>query len=261
MSRHARPRRVLPGLRRVRGSLQPPVRKTPLLLTAAVAGALFAGLPLGLGSAAEDPGPASSVAAAATAQSWGIGGDVGMPMDPETETTARKELTAAEAEARLEVLRADRENRTAQAAERASRAAAERAAAARPDFVLPVNGRLTSCFCTRWGTMHWGIDLAAPMYTPIYAAGAGVVTEAGAASGFGNAIYIQHDNGDVTMYGHMEVVEVQAGDIVNVGDEIAKVGSRGYSTGPHLHFEVYEGGLEGQRVDPIGWLAARGVKV
>jgi murein DD-endopeptidase MepM/ murein hydrolase activator NlpD len=88
-----------------------------------------------------------------------------------------------------------------------------------------------------------------------------VVTEAGPASGYGNVIYLQHENGDVTVYGHMEVVEVQAGDIVTAGQLIAKVGSRGFSTGPHLHLEVYDGGLRGERVDPIDWLAARGVRI
>ncbi|MBA2415537.1 MAG: M23 family metallopeptidase [Geodermatophilaceae bacterium] len=188
-----------------------------------------------------------------------------MPLTNEGETGARKQLTAAEAEARMQVLIADRAARAAQAAERASRAAeraaAERAAAARPDFFTPVAGRLTSCFCPRWGTMHWGIDLAAPMMTPIYAVGDAVVTEAGPASGYGNVIYLQHENGDVTVYGHMEVVEVQAGDIVTAGQLIAKVGSRGFSTGPHLHLEVYDGGLRGERVDPIDWLAARGVRI
>ncbi|MBA2555189.1 MAG: M23 family metallopeptidase [Geodermatophilaceae bacterium] len=246
MSRHARPSRA-------RRAFGPPTRKAPLLLTAAVAGALFAALPLGLG-AAEDSGQAGDIAALiAPAQGGGIGSDVGMPLDAESETGARKDLTAAEAQARLDVLRADRANRVSRDA--------ERAAAAEPDFVAPVVGRLSSCFCQRWGTMHWGIDIAAPMMTPILAVGDGVVTKAGAASGYGNVVYIQHENGDVTVYGHMEVIEVETGDIVAAGEEIARVGSRGYSTGPHLHFEVYDGGLDGERVDPIGWLAARGVRI
>jgi murein DD-endopeptidase MepM/ murein hydrolase activator NlpD len=71
--------------------------------------------------------------------------------------------------------------------------------------------------------MHWGIDIAAPMYTPMYSAGDGVVVEAGPATGFGQAVYIQHDNGDVTVYGHMEVIEVTAGQRVVAGQEIALV--------------------------------------
>jgi murein DD-endopeptidase MepM/ murein hydrolase activator NlpD len=143
--------------------------------------------------------------------------------------------------------------------------AAQRAAAAGGGPVLsgswsvPVNGRFTSCFCQRWGTMHYGIDIAAPMFTPVYSVGDGVVVQSGAASGFGQAIYIQHSNGDGTVYGHMEVLYVTAGQTVAAGQQIAGVGSRGYSTGPHLHFEVHVGGMNGPRVDPVIWLADRGV--
>ena len=75
----------------------------------------------------------------------------------------------------------------------------------------------------------------------------------------GQAIYIQHDNGDVTVYGHIETIYVDAGRQVVAGQEIAGVGSRGFSTGPYLHFEVQQGGIGGTRVDPLDWLAARGV--
>jgi len=109
--------------------------------------------------------------------------------------------------------------------------------------------------------MHWGIDIAAPMYTPMYSAGNGVVVKAGSEAGFGLAVYIRHDNGDVTVYGHMEVIKVVTGQRVTAGQEIALVGSRGFSTGPHLHFEVYIGGLDGVRVDPVRWLASRGIYV
>ncbi|MGY1771565.1 peptidoglycan DD-metalloendopeptidase family protein [Blastococcus sp. SYSU D00813] len=136
------------------------------------------------------------------------------------------------------------------------------AEAARPDAVLPVQGaRLTSGFGARWGTMHAGIDLAAPMYTPEYAAMDGVVLEAGPASGYGNAVYIQHENGDVTVYGHMEEILVVPGQVVRAGDTIALLGNRGQSTGPHLHFEVHVGGLNGTKVDPIPWLRERGVQI
>lgn len=136
------------------------------------------------------------------------------------------------------------------------------AEAARPKAVAPVNGaRLTSGFGPRWGTLHAGVDLAAPMRTPEYAAMDGVVLEAGPASGFGLAVYIQHDNGDVTVYGHMDEILVQAGQVVRAGDTIALVGNRGQSTGPHLHFEVRSGGLNGPKVDPISWLSERGVQI
>nr|WP_246214886.1 M23 family metallopeptidase [Modestobacter muralis] len=95
--------------------------------------------------------------------------------------------------------------------------------------------------------------------TPEYSAEDGVVLRAGAASGYGQAVYILGVSGDVTVYGHMEKILVSAGDVVEAGDKIALVGSRGQSTGPHLHFEVQKGGMNGKRVDPVQWLAARGV--
>jgi murein DD-endopeptidase MepM/ murein hydrolase activator NlpD len=145
------------------------------------------------------------------------------------------------------------------AAEAAAAAAAE---AARPRTVLPVaGGRLTSTFGARWGTLHAGIDLAAPMLTPEYAAADGIVLEAGPAGGYGNAVHIQHGNGDVTVYGHMEEILVLPGQVVRAGDTIALLGNRGQSTGPHLHFEVRVGGLDGQKVDPVPWLRERGVAI
>jgi murein DD-endopeptidase MepM/ murein hydrolase activator NlpD len=167
---------------------------------------------------------------------------------------SRTERDAEQEQAALAQADADRI-----AAEAAAAAAAE---AARPEAVLPVQGaRLTSGFGPRWGTMHTGIDLAAPMLTPEYAAMDGIVLEAGPASGFGNAVYIQHENGDVTVYGHMEQVLVTAGQVVQAGDTIALLGNRGQSTGPHLHFEVHVGGLDGTKVDPVPWLRERGVAI
>ncbi len=145
-----------------------------------------------------------------------------------------------------------------QAAAAAARAAAG-GANVTGEWAVPLNGEITSNYGSRGGSMHYGVDIAAPMYTPIYSAGDGVVVQAGSASGFGQAIYIQHDNGDVTVYGHIETIYVSAGQQVVAGQEIAGVGSRGFSTGPHLHFEVQQGGMGGTRVDPLDWLAARGV--
>jgi murein DD-endopeptidase MepM/ murein hydrolase activator NlpD len=158
--------------------------------------------------------------------------------------------------------RAQRQSEEAAAAQ--AQSAADQAAieAARPKAVLPVNGAtLTTCFCMRWGAMHWGIDLAAPLGTPEYAAMDGVVVKAGPASGFGQAVYIQHANGDVTVYGHMEKILVTTGQVVHAGDTIALLGEEGESTGPHLHFEVHVGGIQGQKIDPIPWLRDRGVQI
>ena len=171
----------------------------------------------------------------------------------------------AVASQQLGLLAASRAHREAlqTAAAHAQRVADAKAIeAARPKAVLPVKGAiLTSGFGYRWGTLHAGIDLAAPLGTPEYAVMDGVVLKAGPASGFGQAVYIQHANGDVTVYGHMEKILVATGQVVRAGQEIALLGAEGEATGPHLHFEVHVGGIEGPKIDPIPWLAARGVHV
>jgi len=162
----------------------------------------------------------------------------------------------------LAASRAHREALEAAAAHAQRVADAKAIEAARPKAVLPVKGAvLTSGFGYRWGTLHAGIDLAAPIGTPEYSVMDGVVLKAGPASGFGQAVYIQHANGDVTVYGHMEKILVTTGQVVKAGQEIALLGAEGEATGPHLHFEVHVGGIEGSKIDPIPWLAARGVHV
>ena len=246
------------GERRPRTLIGPP----RLLVTAALLG--VAGLAL---TAAGSP---VDVARAADAdQPTGVAAELGLLQ------AERPALTEDVAAARLQQLlasRAEREDEQAAAARvqadadrvasDAAAAVAAAAEAARPEAVLPVQGaRLTSGFGNRWGTLHAGIDFAAPIGTPEYAAMDGVVVRAGAASGFGLAVYVQHENGDVTVYGHMQQILVAEGQRVRAGDTIALLGNRGQSTGPHLHFEVHVGGIEGARVDPLPWLRERGVAI
>jgi murein DD-endopeptidase MepM/ murein hydrolase activator NlpD len=127
--------------------------------------------------------------------------------------------------------------------------------------VAPTTGRVTSCYGMRWGTLHAGIDIAAPIGTPIYAPEGGVVLQAGPASGFGLAVAVQHGDGTITLYGHVNQMFVSAGQVVSTGQQIAEVGNRGQSTGPHLHFEVHTGGLYVNRVNPVPWLSARGISL
>jgi murein DD-endopeptidase MepM/ murein hydrolase activator NlpD len=203
-------------------------------LAALIAGALLAAVPSFTGPSDELTGTASDYGlgvAADLALSGGID-DAGV----------RRSITEAEAQARLGEL----------AASRAARA---------PKTFLPTQGRLTTCYCMRWGQMHYGLDLAAPLGTPIHSAADGVVIKAGRVSGFGNAVYIQDADGNVHVYGHMRYYDVRAGDIVHAGDQIAKVGNEGYSTGPHLHYEIHRGDIDGRPMDPQAWLADRGVSV
>ncbi|MGY1601198.1 M23 family metallopeptidase [Geodermatophilus sp. SYSU D00815] len=155
------------------------------------------------------------------------------------------------------------------AEEAAARAAQQQAAAhaanqtpSDSDYALPAAGRTSSCFGARWGTQHNGMDIAAPIGTPIYAATSGVVKRAGSATGFGLAVYILGDDGAVTVYGHVNRYFVSAGERVSAGEQIAEVGNRGQSTGPHLHFEVHpSGAMYSGAVNPAPWLRARGVAI
>ncbi|KQU53701.1 hypothetical protein ASG84_03890 [Rhodococcus sp. Leaf278] len=125
--------------------------------------------------------------------------------------------------------------------------------------VQPVAGVLTSNFGSRWGAQHSGLDIAAPIGTPIYVAADGTVVDAGPAAGFGLWVKVKHDDGTETVYGHVNDFSVQPGQRVSAGEQIATVGNRGQSTGPHLHFEVHD--PSGVKVDPAQWLSTRGVAV
>jgi murein DD-endopeptidase MepM/ murein hydrolase activator NlpD len=128
-----------------------------------------------------------------------------------------------------------------------------------PLYVMPTKGIFTSNFGYRWGVLHAGIDLANSIGTPILAVSDGVVVEAGPAGGYGMLVKLRHADGTVTLYGHVNTTLVSVGERVMAGDQIATMGNRGNSTGPHLHFEVLQGGTE--RIDPVPWLAKRGLMV
>jgi hypothetical protein len=223
----------LGGRRGGRRVPQPPGKRAPIWLAALIAGALVAAIPSLFGGSPD-------MTISASDYGLGIASDVGLASVDEA--GLRQGITEAEARARLNELAASR-------------------AAREPKTVVPVNGRLTTCYCMRWGQMHYGLDLAAPLGTPILAATDGVVLKAGAASGFGNAVYIQDAEGNVHIYGHMRYYDVEPGQIVHAGDVIAKVGNEGYSTGPHLHWEIHRGGMDGSPIDPQEFLAEHNVGV
>lgn len=129
----------------------------------------------------------------------------------------------------------------------------------RPLFVAPTSGIFTSSFGYRWGSLHGGIDIANSIGTPILAASDGVVIEAGPAAGYGALVKVRHSDGTVTLYGHVNTWTVSPGERVMAGDQIATMGNRGFSTGPHCHFEVLLNGTN--RIDPLPWLAQRGVNI
>jgi len=120
-------------------------------------------------------------------------------------------------------------------------------------MVWPVNGVLTSPFCERraWESCHPGIDLAAPTGTPIRAADGGRVAIAGPTGGYGNYTCIQHSASLSSCYGHQSSIGVSVGQQVSKGQIIGAVGSTGFSTGPHLHFEVR---INGAITNPMNYL-------
>jgi murein DD-endopeptidase MepM/ murein hydrolase activator NlpD len=122
-------------------------------------------------------------------------------------------------------------------------------------FSWPAAGTLTSRFGRRWGRMHKGIDIAGPVGTPINAAADGVVIVAGWKSGgYGNLVEIRHSDGTTTRYGHNSQISVSVGQTVRQGQQVARMGSTGRSTGSHLHFEIRPSG--GSAVNPISFLPA-----
>ena len=127
----------------------------------------------------------------------------------------------------------------------------------RPKYVRPAVGIFTSGYGGRWGAMHYGVDIANRIGTPILAVADGVVIEAGPASGFGLWVRIQHPDGTISVYGHVNDYVVQAGQHVKAGQLIAHMGNRGESTGPHLHFEIWD--ASGRKMNPQPWLAEHGI--
>ncbi|WP_228548339.1 murein hydrolase activator EnvC family protein [Sporosarcina obsidiansis] len=134
-------------------------------------------------------------------------------------------------------------------------------------WTKPANGRYSSGFgwrvhpITHAKKQHRGIDLSAPMGTPVVAAGDGVVSYAGQMSGFGNVIMITHSvSGEIltTVYGHLSSISTSSGQHVGKGQLIGAVGSTGFSTGPHLHFEIHVGNFSGSgpsAVNPLHYIS------
>lgn len=124
--------------------------------------------------------------------------------------------------------------------------------------IMPTQGWLSSAFSSmrshpilHVARPHEGIDVTAPMGTPIEAPAAGVVRDAGWEAGYGNTIVIDHDFGTVTKFAHASKILVREGQRVARGQRIALVGNSGLATGPHLHYEVH---VNGRPVDPLRYV-------
>lgn len=137
-------------------------------------------------------------------------------------------------------------------------AATAQVSAAPGGAAKPAEGELTSGYGARWGTVHYGIDIANSIGTPIHSTLPGTVIESGPASGFGMWVRVQHSDGLISVYGHIDSSTVSEGQQVAAGEQIATMGNSGQSTGPHLHFEIHE---NGNKIDPLPWLRSRGVNL
>ena len=125
------------------------------------------------------------------------------------------------------------------------------------EMVFPLEGRISSRFGMRVDPIHGkhkhhsGLDVAAATGTPIKAVQAGTVTFSGNRGGYGKVVIIDHGNGLESRYAHCSALNVEKGQFVFAGTEIAEVGSTGRSTGPHLHLEIRQ---DGKAVDPLNYL-------
>jgi murein DD-endopeptidase MepM/ murein hydrolase activator NlpD len=229
----------------------PPALRGRVVVAAVALGAFAAAaagqtLKGGAAPSGDDIAPLSNSDAAAA---FGVGGD--SSSTPEILTVARTTDGGIEAQ---------KLTQSAQLiANRTAKDAAAKAEATRPRFVKPAQGVFTSGFGYRWGTTHFGVDIAGAFGSPILAVTDGVVIEAGPASGFGLWVRIQHADGTISVYGHMDSITIKEGAKVKAGDQIARMGNRGQSTGTHLHFEIWD--ASGRKQNPLPWLADRGIKL
>lgn len=138
-----------------------------------------------------------------------------------------------------------------------AREEALRAARNSGKMLMPSRGPITSNFGSRfhpvlgYSRFHAGTDFGAEHGSPIQAAETGVVIYSGWYGGYGNAVIIEHGGGVTTLYAHASRLDVREGQVVKKGDVIAAIGTTGLSTGPHLHFEVRQGG---EPVNPMAFL-------
>ncbi|MFC8146498.1 M23 family metallopeptidase [Streptomyces paradoxus] len=181
---------------------------------------------------------------------------------------------AAQAKAaKAEAVKAEKAAKAAAAKKAAEKQAAAKKAAAKkaaPSWVDPVKKyKLSASFAQNggmWQSTHSGQDFAVPSGTQVVATHGGTVVKAGgngAGDGpaYGNAVVIKHGNGMYSQYAHLSKVTVRIGQIVKTGQEIAKSGNTGNSSGPHLHFEIRTTPNYGSAVDPVKFLRAKGVTV
>ncbi|MFC9505897.1 M23 family metallopeptidase [Streptomyces sp. NPDC057002] len=219
----------------------------------------------------------ATVLAAGLGVSVALGAGVASAADTTSASGAASAVQAQAAaqakHAKAEAVKAEKAAKVAAAKKAAEKQAAAKKAAAKkamPSWVDPVKKyKLSASFAQNggmWQSTHSGQDFAVPSGTQVVATHGGTVVKAGgngAGDGpaYGNAVVIKHGNGTYSQYAHLSKVTVNVGQIVKTGQEIAKSGSTGNSSGPHLHFEIRTTANYGSAVDPVKFLRAKGVKV
>lgn len=118
-------------------------------------------------------------------------------------------------------------------------------------FIWPLQGAITSAFGQRWGRLHCGIDIGAPVGKQVVATKSGRVTYGGWYGNYGKTVILEHEGGVTTVHAHLSSVSVKKGEVVRQGQVIGRVGDTGSSSGPHLHFEIR---THGRPVDPVNFL-------
>ncbi len=159
--------------------------------------------------------------------------------------------------------RAEAQQRAARDAKRKAKAEAKAKAKAEREakkWVRPIKRwKLTSGYGSRWGRLHAGLDLAAPIGTPLTAMTSGTVVDTSYSGGRGNMVEIQHWDGTVVVYAHMSRVDVHTGQALTPGQVVGAVGNTGSSRGPHLHLEVHSTPNKYSPIDPVPLLKSHGL--
>jgi murein DD-endopeptidase MepM/ murein hydrolase activator NlpD len=202
--------------------------------------------------------PRSRYAAVVTTAFVGAGlvalGANALPDAKSVSPSVLDELKQASVTSQDAAARGDDANRATRDSRTGSQASSERDA-----WLLPLHGYdFRSPYGMKWGKLHTGIDLVAPEGTPYTAIHGGTVTKAGWFGGYGYAVIVQHADGSEAIYGQSSAITVKEGSQVKAGDQLGLVGNTGHAYGSHLHLEIH---VNGQPLDPVPWLADRGVDI
>ncbi|MEU6342039.1 M23 family metallopeptidase [Streptomyces sp. NPDC046977] len=179
-----------------------------------------------------------------------------------TKVRAAKKAEAT-AKAAKEAKEAKEAKAKATARDGAAHASRSRVRTSLTSWMLPVHGAIGTPYhatSSLWSSgYHTGVDFQAAIGTPVHAAGAGTVVEAGWGGSYGNNVVIRHADGMYTQYGHLSSIAVSVGQAVSAGTRIGLSGATGNVTGPHLHFEARTTPAYGSDVDPVAYLRSHGV--